>query len=69
MVEKALDKVLADKTTIIIAHRLQTVRRCDYIAILANGALVEYGAEASLRTDPTTRYAQLLQHGAEQELA
>lgn len=69
MVEKALDTVLADKTTIIIAHRLQTVRRCDYIAILANGALVEYGAEASLRADPNSRYAQLLQHGAEQELA
>ena len=69
MVEKALDTVLANKTTIIIAHRLQTVRRCDYIAILANGSLVEFGAEAALREQPESRYAQLLQHGAEQELA
>ena len=69
MVERALDTVLANKTTIIIAHRLQTVRRCDYIAILANGSLVEFGAESALRADSTTRYAQLLQHGAEQELA
>ncbi|MFM2310423.1 MAG: hypothetical protein RLY87_2545 [Chloroflexota bacterium] len=69
MVEKALDTVLADKTTIIIAHRLQTVRRCDYIAILANGSLVEFGPEAALREQADSRYAQLLQHGAEQELA
>lgn len=69
MVERALDTVLANKTTIIIAHRLQTVRRCDYIAILANGSLAEFGTEAGLRADESSRYAYLLRHGAEQELA
>ena len=49
MLEVALDTVLAGKTTIIIAHRLQTVRRCDYIAILADGQLQEFGGEADLR--------------------
>lgn len=68
MVERALDTVLAGKTTIIIAHRLQTVRRCDYIAILANGRLSEFGKESELRAIPTSRYATLLRHGSTEEL-
>jgi ATP-binding cassette subfamily B protein len=69
LVERALDTVLAGKTTIIIAHRLQTVRRCDYIAILAGGSLAEFGGEQALRADESSRYATLLRHGATEELA
>jgi ATP-binding cassette subfamily B protein len=69
LVERALDTLLAGKTTIIIAHRLQTVRRCDYIAILANGSLQEFGSEAALRADADSRYATLLRYGATEELA
>ncbi len=69
MLEIALDTVLAGKTTIIIAHRLQTVRRCDYIAILADGQLQEFGGEADLRNTPESRYATLLRSGAVEELA
>jgi ATP-binding cassette, subfamily B, bacterial len=68
MVERALDTVLAGKTTIIIAHRLQTVRRCDYIAILSQGTLAEFGKESDLRDTPTSRYATLLRHGSTEEL-
>lgn len=68
MVERALDTVLAGKTTIIIAHRLQTVRRCDYIAILSQGTLAEFGKESELRDTPTSRYATLLRHGSTEEL-
>ena len=69
MLEVALDTVLAGKTTIIIAHRLQTVRRCDYIAILADGQRQEFGGEADLRNTPESRYATLLRSGAVEELA
>lgn len=70
LVERALDTVLAGKTAIIIAHRLQTVRRCDYIAILGDGKLIEYGAEAALRADAESRYATLIRTGSvEEELA
>jgi len=69
MLEIALDTVLAGKTTIIIAHRLQTVRRCDYIAILADGQLQEFGGEADLRNTAESRYATLLRSGAVEELA
>jgi ABC-type multidrug transport system fused ATPase/permease subunit len=68
MVERALDTVLAGKTTIIIAHRLQTVRRCDYIAILSQGTLSEFGKESELRDTPSSRYATLLRHGSTEEL-
>lgn len=68
LVEQALDTVLAGKTTIIIAHRLQTVRRCDYIAILANGSLAEFGKESDLRAEASSRYATLLRHGSTEEL-
>jgi ATP-binding cassette subfamily B protein/ATP-binding cassette subfamily C protein len=68
MVERALDTVLAGKTTIIIAHRLQTVRRCDYIAILSQGTLSEFGKESDLRETPSSRYATLLRHGSTEEL-
>jgi ABC-type multidrug transport system fused ATPase/permease subunit len=68
MVERALDTVLAGKTTIIIAHRLQTVRRCDYIAILSQGTLAEFGKESDLRDTATSRYATLLRHGSTEEL-
>ncbi len=68
LVEQALDTVLAGKTTIIIAHRLQTVRRCDYIAILANGSLAEFGKESDLRAESSSRYATLLRHGSTEEL-
>jgi ABC-type multidrug transport system fused ATPase/permease subunit len=68
MVERALDTVLAGKTTIIIAHRLQTVRRCDYIAILSQGTLTEFGKESDLRDTPSSRYATLLRHGSTEEL-
>ncbi|MCE2851482.1 MAG: ABC transporter ATP-binding protein [Roseiflexaceae bacterium] len=70
LVERALDTVLAGKTAIIIAHRLQTVRRCDYIAILGDGQLIEYGAEHDLRANEQSRYATLLRTGSvEEELA
>ena len=63
LVEQALDTVLHGKTTIIIAHRLQTVRRCDVIAILADGVLLETGPEAALRADAHSRYAAMLRQG------
>jgi ABC-type multidrug transport system ATPase subunit len=39
---------VAARTTFIIAHRLSTVRRCDRILVLRDGAIVEMGAPAEL---------------------
>jgi ATP-binding cassette, subfamily B, bacterial MsbA len=48
LVEDAMETLLRGRTTIIIAHRLSTVRRADRILVLERGVLVEQGDYASL---------------------
>jgi ATP-binding cassette, subfamily B, bacterial len=50
--EQALDKLLAGRTAIIIAHRLDTVARADEILILEDGRVLEHGPRAALLRDP-----------------
>ena len=48
MVRSALDDLMTDRTTIIIAHRLSTVRDADRIVVLEQGKLVEQGTHDEL---------------------
>jgi ATP-binding cassette, subfamily B, bacterial len=48
LVQDALDKLMQDRTTIVIAHRLATVLKADRILVLENGTIVEEGAHAAL---------------------
>jgi ABC-type multidrug transport system fused ATPase/permease subunit len=48
LIEKALDRLLHGRTSIVIAHRLATVRRADEIVVLDHGRIVERGSEAQL---------------------
>ncbi|QSB06989.1 ABC transporter ATP-binding protein [Natronoglycomyces albus] len=47
-VQEALDTALADRTSLVIAHRLSTVRRADKIVVLAQGRVVQVGTHAEL---------------------
>src|SRR5690242_13730463 len=47
-VRNALDALMRDRTTIVIAHRLSTVRNADMLVVLENGRVVEIGAHAEL---------------------
>jgi ATP-binding cassette subfamily B protein len=67
-IERAIDALLADRTGIVIAHRLATVQRCDRILILEEGRSVEQGARAALAQDPSSRFADLLRTGLERVL-
>jgi ATP-binding cassette, subfamily B, bacterial len=67
--ETAIDQLLAGRTAIIVAHRLQTVQRADDILILEAGRVVEYGARLSLAADPRSRFYNLLQTGLAEALA
>jgi ATP-binding cassette subfamily B protein len=67
--EQAIDRLLAGRTAIIIAHRLPTVRRADSIMILENGRCIEYGPRRQLAADPGSLFARLLQTGLEEALA
>lgn len=67
-IEKAVDKLLANRTGIIIAHRLATVQRADEIMILEDGQIVEYGRREELANDPDSHFYKLLQTGLEEAL-
>jgi ABC-type multidrug transport system fused ATPase/permease subunit len=69
LIERAVDRLLAERTGIIIAHRLATVLRADDILILEDGRIREYGEREALRGDPGSRFAELLRTGMEEVLA
>jgi ATP-binding cassette, subfamily B, bacterial MsbA len=48
LIEDALGKLLVGRTTLIIAHRLSTVRRADRLVVLDHGRTVEEGSHAEL---------------------
>ena len=69
LLERAVDQLLAERTGIIIAHRLHTVQRADTIMILENGRVVEYGPRVLLAADPNSRLSALLRTGMEELVA
>ncbi|XP_051136695.1 ABC transporter B family member 11-like [Andrographis paniculata] len=48
IVQQALDKVMKDKTTIVVAHRLSTIKNANTIVVLRNGIVVEKGCHEAL---------------------
>lgn len=48
MVQKALDNLMANRTTFVIAHRLSTVLHADKIIVLENGQIIESGRHEDL---------------------
>ena len=47
-IQKALEKLMQDRTTLVIAHRLSTVEKADRIVVLADGKIVESGSHKEL---------------------
>ena len=64
LIEQAFDTLLRDRTSVIIAHRLATVRRADEILVIEKGRVSQRGTEAELLAEdgPFRRLAQTL-HG------
>jgi ATP-binding cassette subfamily B protein len=69
-IQRSLERVARGRTTLVIAHRLSTVRRAHRIHVLADGKVVEAGSHDALM-ESDGRYADLwrVQTGARAELS
>jgi ATP-binding cassette subfamily C protein len=59
----AIDQLSGDKTLIVIAHRLSTVRHCDVIVLLEDGRIIDQGSFASL-AERNAEFQQLVELGS-----
>ncbi len=58
-VQVALENIMQDRTSIVIAHRLTTIEKCDRIIVLESGRVVEDGAFKELKQKEGGFFAQL----------
>ncbi|TVQ89453.1 MAG: ATP-binding cassette domain-containing protein [Deltaproteobacteria bacterium] len=61
LVQEALDRLMRGRTTLVIAHRLSTVRDADAVAVLEQGRVVEQGSHAELMALEGGRYRALVE--------
>ncbi|XVE88300.1 hypothetical protein DITRI_Ditri19aG0058900 [Diplodiscus trichospermus] len=60
VVQEALDKVMVNRTTIVVAHRLTTIKGADIIAVVKNGVIAEKGKHEALMKITDGAYASLV---------
>lgn len=60
VVQEALDQVMVNRTTIVVAHRLSTIKGADLITVVKNGVIVEKGKHEALMNIRDGVYASLV---------
>jgi len=65
-IDRAIDRLLKNRTCIMIAHRLATVERADEILILEDGVIREHGERRELAADRSSRFSRMLSAGLEE---
>jgi ABC transporter fused permease/ATP-binding protein len=60
LVQQAMDELMKNRTTIVIAHRLATIRKVDKILVIDGGEIVEAGSHEILSMNDNGIYANLL---------
>lgn len=59
-VQEALDRAMVGRTTVVVAHRLSTIRNADMIAVVQEGKIVEIGSHEELISNQNSAYASLI---------
>ncbi|KAH6826593.1 P-glycoprotein 11 [Perilla frutescens var. hirtella] len=60
VVQEALDRIMVNRTTVVVAHRLSTIRNANTIVVIHQGKVVEKGTHFELLKDPEGAYSQLI---------
>ena len=68
LIQRAVDRLLSERTAIVIAHRLATIQRVDRILVLEGGQVREQGEREALSRDPDSVFSGLLRTGLEEVL-
>lgn len=58
-VQKALENVMQNRTSIVVAHRLTTVEKCSRVAVIQDGQIVEQGKLSDLKNEKEGYFASL----------
>ncbi|KAI8533910.1 hypothetical protein RHMOL_Rhmol10G0047300 [Rhododendron molle] len=61
VLQEALERLIRGRTTLLVAHRLSTIRRVDKIAVIQDGRIVEQGSHSELVSRHDGAYSRLLQ--------
>lgn len=60
VVQQALDRLMKHRTTVVVAHRLSTIKNCDQISVIQDGKIVEQGTHSSLCENKNGAYYKLI---------
>jgi len=59
MIQEAIDELMKNKTVIVVAHRLSTIRKMDRIVVIDDGQIVEEGSHQQLISQKNGKYKNL----------
>ena len=60
IVQQALDRLMQNRTTVMVAHRLSTIRNADQISVLQDGKIIDQGTHSSLIENKNGAYYKLV---------
>lgn len=60
VVQQALDRLMRNRTTVIVAHRLSTIKNADQISVIQDGKIIEKGTHSTLIENKEGAYFKLV---------